>query len=145
MYTSKLHQLRAFWDLTMFERYAVKNNISLYRLFRTSVWLVIILMNQNYNQIVSGNAFYLEEHEYLQPMFHCLDVWHKVKSITKKLNTVWFLPQYSEVTNNKEARYSSYWPSKTAGFDCPKIWYMREWTLKPYFKGMYCFSDGEIF
>ena len=49
----------------MFERYAVKNNISLYRLFRTSVWLVIILMNQNYNQIVTGNAFYLEEHEYL--------------------------------------------------------------------------------
>ena len=28
MYTSKLHQLRAFWDLTMFERYAVKNNKS---------------------------------------------------------------------------------------------------------------------
>ena len=72
----------------MFERYAVRNNITLYRLFRTSVRLVITLMNQNCKQIVTGNTFYLEEHEYLQPMFHSLDVWHKGKRITQKLNTV---------------------------------------------------------
>ena len=88
MYTSKLHQLRIFCNFTIFERYAARNNITLYRLFRTLVWLGITLMKQNCNQIVTGNAFYLEEHEYLQLMFHSLHAWHKAKNIMKKLNTV---------------------------------------------------------
>ena len=45
-------------------------------------------MKQNYNRIATGAAFYLQENEYLQPMFHGLDVWHKAKNILTKLNTV---------------------------------------------------------
>ena len=143
MYTSKPHQLKTLWHLAMRERYAVRNNIILYRLFGTSVWLVITLMKQNCNQIITGKVFYLEEHDYLQPMFYSLDVWHETKSIAKKLNVV--CDFYSEVANNKEARYSSYWPSKSVEFGCLEILYMREWTIKPYFKGMCGSSDGKNF
>ena len=108
----------------MRERYAVRNNIILYRLFGTSVWLVITLMKQNYNQIITVKVFYLEEHDYLQPMFYSLDVWHETKIITKKLNVV--CDFYSEVANNKEARYSNYSPSKSVEFGCLEILYMRE-------------------
>lgn len=39
---------------------------------RFSVFLVITLIKQSYNQIVTCAAFYLQENEYLQPMFHGL-------------------------------------------------------------------------
>ena len=131
MYTSKLHQLRTLY-FTIFERYTARyilqhNPVQV--ILHLSLFGLITLMKQNCNRIVTGNAFYLEEHKYLQPMLHSLDEWHRAKNISKKI-----LPQYSEVANNKETRYSNYWPSKIAGkYDCPEIWYQREWTYKPYF------------
>ena len=48
-------------------------------------------MKQNCKRIVTGNAFYLEEYEYLKPMFHSVDVCHKAKNISKECGMRFYL------------------------------------------------------